>query len=316
VGSRFETWKTVMAAAGLLVVGLVAVQVAAFVPFRRAHAEGGSGVFSVAPPSQTTGMNDGNVKVDVNLSGGVGVAAFEFSLSYNPAVLTYVSASPDNSFLKGVPLCPKIIVDETAGTVRMGCASLQDPTGASGDGHLGTITFAPKAPGNSPLVFVKAELGDALGGDIPATVNQAVVRVLGAGEPTPQAPEPTPTYDPIRLTPTAITGAPTSSAPPAEDPNTGLIGSDVTPGPRGGSGQVSAAGSSAAAGAAASSSGSSRGSGFPRSGYGVVQEQEDTRTRNVALALGVAGALLAGFGVVLNRRIAWMARGAVDSRRH
>ena len=261
---------------------------------------------SLDPPSQNVALAGGPVTVTVGIHDVSNMASWEFAISYDPAVVSFVSAQQDKTPLAtiGSPFCPAPIVDQVAGSVRMGCAtsgvSTQDGTGASGSGTLGTMTFAPKAAGTSQLVFTRLEVGTPQDADIVAEQAQAVIRVLGPGD-SGGALAPTPTVNPVGLTPTPIAGQPT--------PDSGVIlPANLTGNTSSGAGvsglrtsQMEERGT--AANQAATSSGNSA-SGAPRAGDGSATQRggRDRDPLFAAIALAAAGIILASAGRVARRR--------------
>ena len=308
------------AAAGVVLAGAVMIGV------QGSGASALDATFSLDPASQTVAPGAGPITVTVSINNVTNMASWEFSLMYDPGVLSFTSATADQTMLKpvGAVLCPAPIVDETAGTVLFGCATSAGESaidkGADGSGKLGTVVFAPKAKGTSPLVFNKIEVADAGAGDIPATGGAGIVRVLGAGEQASGL-EPTPTANPSLLIPTRVAGAPTPdpdvtlsgaarSAAPAQTPQSGVSGAaagaatgggaetdDSAPG---GGGATSGAGTSS--GGVAGAAGARGGENFPIAGQGAVQEKRPTWPRPVLAALGGAGALLLLAGARRARR--------------
>jgi hypothetical protein len=252
--------------------------------------------FSLTPASQTVDPNATAISVDVTLADAANVTAWEFQLSYNNNVVDFVSASPDPAFLEssGKPVhCPSVNADEDAGKVILGCLVLQPAEGAmssaSGGGKLATLTFNAKHSGKSPLVFTKLELSDATPEfkSLTASGGTGMIKVSGGGES--DAIEPTPTVNPLLLTPTVPAGATLPEQVDPNDPNLGagssVSGSGGTAG-SGGSGNSSssnaASGSGSVAGSMASSgaggsqnaaSGTTGPDGAPVAGYGSLEER-------------------------------------------
>jgi len=180
--------------------------------------------FNLAPPSQTIAQNAAAVSVDVVLDDAAGVAGWSFQLSYDPAVLTFVSAEADMSLLRKTGAadvyCPGTESDQAAGLVQVRCSALGGDKDASGSAKLATLRFKPKAPGRSDLLFQRTGLIDRGSNSIAASAGAGVIRVLGPGEaaggiaPTPALASPAPA--PARIdTPTAQpTAAPAGTATP------------------------------------------------------------------------------------------------------
>lgn len=177
---------------------------------------------TISPASQTV-ASDEAVNVDVGVASVNDLNGWEFTIKYNPDVLDYAGVENDTTLISALgPYCAAPIVDETEGTVRVGCLGTKAKTGTagvSGSGRFATISFDPKAKGTSPLVFTKISLNNPSADDVPASASQGVVRVMGPGESKPSELEPTPTYNPSLLTPTNGLGQPTVDPDTVLDPN-------------------------------------------------------------------------------------------------
>jgi hypothetical protein len=182
--------------------------------------------FNLAPPSQTVAQNTPAVSVDVVLNDAAGIAGWSFQLSYNPDVLSFVSAEADTSLLLKTGAadvyCPGTESDQAAGLVQIRCSALGGDKDASGSAKIATIRFKPKAPGRSELLFQRNSLVDRKSNSIAASTAAGVIRVLGPGEvaggvaPTPAPASPIPTAARID-TPTArpSAAATATATPPA-----------------------------------------------------------------------------------------------------
>ena len=188
-----------------------------------------------------------------------------------PYLHASLSAAVDQGYLGSLPgqFCPGANINEDAGTVLLGCGTLQANNGVSGGGRVATITFTPKDAGKSNLLFTKAELAAYLldptapnGGVIPVTTGSGVIKVAGSGDSN--SIEPTPTYNPTLLTPTPSGG----QVPTPVDPNDPNVGEATpranTPTPR--SGTTSSGSSGSSSGGSVQGSTTSGGAGSPSSG--------------------------------------------------
>ena len=187
------------------------------------HAAGQTAsVVAVAPSSWP--VDGGPFQVNVEVSGVSNLAAFQFAIGFNPAVLQFVGVQ-EGPFLGSTGrdvLCPPLNLDIEKGELFYGCASLGDQAGPSGSGLLATITFAPVATGISDLPLSRVELGDPEGGRIDSTASGACIVIVRPGggptscpsataTPRPGAPTPTPTGP--TPTPTGPTPTPTPLPP-------------------------------------------------------------------------------------------------------
>ncbi len=135
----------------------------------------------VEPAQQSVSLSGGMFTVDVDVRDVTNVGGFEMVLKFDPAIL---QVDPTNTVLSNFlasngrsisPLGP--IVDNAAGTVRIGGFSFGSQAGASGSGTLATIAFVPQTAGVSPLSFQLFSLVDTLGADIPAAAQPGSINV-------------------------------------------------------------------------------------------------------------------------------------------
>jgi hypothetical protein len=122
-----------------------------------------------------------------------GMAAFEFTFRFDPAVLTVesVERGPDLDRTGRVFQCLPPQSDEP-GKFRYGCVSTgqSDVDGVQGTLTLATVTLRAISRGSSPLL-VEAGLAGPLGDAIPIETAGAVVRALGRPGVAKDTPGPT-----------------------------------------------------------------------------------------------------------------------------
>ena len=118
----------------------------------------------LSPSNSTHSMANGVFTQDIDVRQASGVAAFEFSLHFEPSILRVISV--DFGDFLSIPGCTVIpvgpIIDNAVGTVKYGAASF-GACGASGSGTLSHINFQPTDIGISWLHFNDTKLGDASG---------------------------------------------------------------------------------------------------------------------------------------------------------
>jgi hypothetical protein len=146
-------------------------------------------------PGNAVTNNTDPVTVAVTVENVTNLGSFQFSLNFDPAVVTVTSVSIGN-FLSSTgrtafPLAPAI--DNTAGTLTYGAMSFGDQTGPSGSGTLATITFTPVGAGVANLNFSDLVLTNPSAGVIGATGGAGTVTVES---PVTPMPSPTPTSIP------------------------------------------------------------------------------------------------------------------------
>jgi hypothetical protein len=150
-----------------------------------ALAQGNQARMSVEPPEESLKEGGPEFKVNIVADDVANLAAFQFSLSYDPSIVQYVGVT-EGPFLGSTgrePQCtePRIQPGQPE-TLSFNCATLGPPVslkgtaGPDGSGMLAEITFLPVGGGTTPLdlkdgILVAAEL-DAQGR--PAQMETAV----------------------------------------------------------------------------------------------------------------------------------------------
>lgn len=192
--------------------------------------------------------------------GSAGLGAFEVTIQYDPAVLTFtgVHEGPDlnRSGRSFDCLPPALELD----SVSFGCVSPgPEPPGPQGTLTLAMVTFEPVGPGSSPLVL-EADLAGPLGSDtVPIDIRGGIVRVAArpgtkgtapaagatAGEPPSVT---TPGQNGHTPAQTATTEAGAQSRTPAASGTGERGGPELATGGQEGGGGSSAAGDSSSAG--------------------------------------------------------------------
>jgi len=296
---------------GLLGVGLlIAAASAAGAPDDTSAAQGAT--VSILPNSQNVQSGD-TFTVEIAVANATNLAAFEFTLSFDPEILS-VGSIQESGFLGSTGRkvsCEGPITEPpyvSPGNVRFGCNTTRaDTPPPSGSGVLATVTFAAIGEGVSPLTFGPVNMTDNWGvdRDLSRTVNEAAVRVVGPDDPTPESLPPTPTRNPRAMTPTPIPGAPTPRSGPV------LPGSPVLPGTEyqdPGGAAAGAGGTSGSSGGASSSGGAASGDGTtgstgaaPRAGTGPPAEETPWWPILASGLLAVGGAALLSLAAYARR---------------
>ena len=122
--------------------------------------------------------------VDVNISSGVNVAAYQFTVEFDPQTLALVEAKNADYLAAGAFVVPPIITEKD---VTLAATSLADAS--NGDGTLATITFAVVEANPSTIKFTAVLLSDpeanhldviTTNGQVtgPPDVNEAPVAVI------------------------------------------------------------------------------------------------------------------------------------------
>jgi len=292
---------------GLLGVGLlIAAASAARAPDDTSAAQGAT--VSLLPSSQNVQRGD-TFTIDVAAENVTNLAAFEFTISFDPNILS-VGSIQESSFLGSTgrevwcqgPLTEPPYV--SPGNVKFGCATPNDPDIEAlpgGSAVLATVTFVAIGEGDSPLTFGMLQLANDQTADCcaPVTVREAAVRVVGPEDPTPESLPPTPTRNPRAMTPTPIPGAPTPRSSPVlpgreyQVPGGAASGADGTSGSSGG---ASSSGGAASGDGTTGSTGTS-----PRAGTGPPAEETPWWPILASGLLAVGGATLLSLAAYARR---------------
>ena len=107
--------------------------------------------FAISPAMQTVAVGDA-VTVNVLVGGAADAVSFQFTLSYDPAVLQFVDASIGPFITSsGRPLVAAPPPAVGSGKVTFGAATGGSSPGATGSGVLATLTFRALKAGSSDL---------------------------------------------------------------------------------------------------------------------------------------------------------------------
>jgi hypothetical protein len=303
-----KRWCKVLWPVGVVSLGLL---VAAGIWTAKGAIAAPGATVSIEPSSQNVRSGD-TFTVEVAAADVTNLAAFEFTISFDPNILS-VGSVKESDFLGSTgrdvwcegPLTEPPQV--TPGNVRFGCATLNDPdieARPRGSAVLATVTFVAIGEGVSPLTFSMLQLTNDETANCcdPITVREAAVRVVDPDDPTPPTPPPTPTRNPRAMTPTPIPGAPTPRSSPVLSDGDYRDYEDyqgpggATSGPGGSSGGVSSSGGAAAGDGTTGSTG-----GSPRAGSGPPAEEAVWWPTLVAGLLAIGGATLLSLAAYVRR---------------
>lgn len=134
---------------------------------------------SVNAPS---GKNSGDtVVIEIVATGAEQLFGFQFDLSYDPSILSYVS-NEEGPFLNNNGADTTFCVDPntgTAGTLKnYACTRLKSGStavGVTGTGALAKITFTASSSGTSPLTLTNVKLADTDADKIDADVTNGQI---------------------------------------------------------------------------------------------------------------------------------------------
>ncbi len=182
-----------MKAAPLLLVAALALGLAGLGAWRAGTVSGQGTVTSVVAPSSWP-LDGGDFDVEIRVEDIENLGAYEWELTYDPAVLELVEVV-NGSFLgsTGRPVfCLDPVLDE--GSVRLGCVTMgPEPPGPTGSGVLSVLTFSPVANGASPLDLSSVQLCDPLANDLPTGTVCACIAIGEGASCDTLSPTSTPT---------------------------------------------------------------------------------------------------------------------------
>jgi len=133
-----------------------------------------------SPTPRLLGDDETSTTVDVIVQDVSDLAAFQFDMMYDPAVVQ-VSDVTLGWFLASsgrttAALGPQI--DNGAGQVTFGGISYGAAPGAEGSGTLATLTFTPQSTGTTSLNFANVQLRDSLNSEIPTELQSGQIWVV------------------------------------------------------------------------------------------------------------------------------------------
>jgi hypothetical protein len=132
--------------------------------------------------STEVGVNDGPFTLSAVLDDVTNLGAFEFTLTYDPAILRFTDVQ-EGPFLgssgRRVQCLPAQTVE---GSMRLACVTLgATPDGPSGSGVLANVTFEPLATGSSALRLTRVIITDPSANTMPSQTQDATVTVTAGG---------------------------------------------------------------------------------------------------------------------------------------
>ena len=133
-------------------------------------------VVSAGSASALTGQI---VSVPINVSGVLDLYAYEFDVSFNPAIVQLQNIT-EGPFLAGAgtTFFGPGTIDNTAGTAVFTFDTLIGPIGgAAGSGTLANFSFLPIALGTSPVSLANVILLDSSLNILPVTTSDGVITV-------------------------------------------------------------------------------------------------------------------------------------------
>jgi len=163
-----RAWKTFLVAFAVAAASLTSATSASAAP-----------IISVAPSTTDVAQGD-SFTLEVNITDAVGVTGYQFSLGFDPSILSvtnfadgdFFAASGEGPFFLGST------IDNVAGTVTFIAALLLQPEfGVSGDGVLATLEFTALNAGTSSVT----PYFDAANGDFLADINFLPIDDTGFG---------------------------------------------------------------------------------------------------------------------------------------
>jgi hypothetical protein len=150
-----------------------------------------------------------------------GLAAFEFTIEYNPAVLALAGVESGPSLGRSGRAFQCLGPAQQPGSLRYGCLSPgSEPEGLQGTLTLAAVEFTPLAPGLSPLLL-EAELAGPLGDGATVEVSGGAARVTGNPLASQTRPPGATTTPGIR---------PSATGPRQETPGTVVLGTPAVTG--------------------------------------------------------------------------------------
>ena len=141
---------------------------------------------SIDPASIESPAAGEQLTVNINITGGVGVAGYQVTMTFDPTALSYVSIANGDYLPAGAFATAPVVTDTS---VTIGAAGLPTASGvptADGDGTLATATFSVVEAKDSAIGLSNVLISNATATPQDVTVQGGTVTV-----PAPVEPEPT-----------------------------------------------------------------------------------------------------------------------------
>ena len=133
-------------------------------------------VVSVQPAEVPSPAVGGQLTVNIDITGGIGVAGYQATVNFDPTALRYVSIRNADYLPAGAFMAP---VDTTDSSVRIHTTAIGGST--NGDGTLATVTFQVVEVKTSALRLTDVILSDITGQPLAVTTADGIV----TGQATP-----------------------------------------------------------------------------------------------------------------------------------
>ena len=144
-------------------------------------------IVSIDPATVDSPAAGESLTVNINITGGMNIAGYQLTVTFDPTALSYVS-SEQGSYFSSVFPAPPAVTDNSVG---VGGAGLDISTGAvviaNGDGTLATVTFTVVEAKDSTIGLTDVQIADATTGGAIAGVTVQGGMVTG---PVPEMMEP------------------------------------------------------------------------------------------------------------------------------
>jgi len=145
-------------------------------------------LLSLHGPSSPVAVGSGFI-IDVNISGVIDLASYQFDVGFNPAFASATSVL-EGAFLPSVgpTLFVPGTIDNLAGTIRFNAGVLAGlGSGASGSGVLASLHFNALSGGTGTFTLLSTLLYDSVPNPIDVTITNATVSAQTSTVPEPAA---------------------------------------------------------------------------------------------------------------------------------
>jgi hypothetical protein len=146
-------------------------------------AVGGRTEFRLLSTTDRLGVQqDGNV--EIHLDHAINLYGLHVCLQFDPTKLRVKDADPAQEGIQIAPgdlpvpdFAARNLVDNERGTIDYAVVQLGPRLPATGSGVVATVQFQGVSPGVSPISFLRAELADPDGDELPVHVRDAEIEV-------------------------------------------------------------------------------------------------------------------------------------------
>ena len=148
----------------------------------------GAAVVSVDPATIESPAAGEQLMVNINITGGAGVGAYQVTVNFDPTALSYVAAA-NADYLQGDPAAGTLfpVIKPADASVTVGATVIGVPP-SDGDGALATVTFEVIEAKASTISLTGVVLSDVAASELEVTTADGMVTAPAVEEPVVEEP--------------------------------------------------------------------------------------------------------------------------------